>query len=697
MKKGLISMMLSITLLAAAVNPAAALAAETDSQVAETAQGQEETAQGESAPASEQEEIPQEQEEIAQEQRQSVQEQEETAEEAEEAEEPVYTAQIEPLEEALVPDDAEETSSEELFAGYIDDLFAAGSASGSVKEKKYAYSVLSGYDLNTYNYLAEQVPKIAAGELTSTIIEITSQIMGLEQTSWTAQDLGVDSIWTLDEEGKIAKDENGKPILNPEAVTKVQTITALSSKKIIKAVLSDFPYELYWYEKTSEGSKFVSFGFNTSYDKDTKTYSLRISTDARFLFEVVDDYAIDQYETDPSTGQTVRTSVENAKKIVDKYGEASDLEKLRGYKNEICDLASYNYAALSSDAVYGNPWQMLWVFDGDPDTKVVCEGYAKAFKYLCDQTDFADDISCILVSGYMESTRSAAGHMWNVVTMDDEKNYLVDVTNCDISDGPSDRVFLVGTQEERTYADGEEKSGYYFSDVNIAYYYDEETKGVFTASDLALCGHNYGEHEYESEYTVDKPATGLETGSKSIHCAVCGAIIKETIQEIPVLPGRWIKNSRGWWYRWSDGTYPAGLFMTIGGRNYYFDASGYMVSGWQKLDGSWYYFSPGGAMQTNWQKIGSYWYYFSSEGVMQKGWQKIGSYWYYFSPGGAMQKGWQKIGGHWFYFASGGAMQTGWQKIGGKWYYFAAGGSMVTGTQVIGEKTYKFSSSGALQ
>ena len=34
---------------------------------------------------------------------------------------------------------------------------------------------------------------------------------------------------------------------------------------------------------------------------------------------------------------------------------------------------------------YGDPWQLIYVFDDDPDTNVVCEGYAKAFKYEADE------------------------------------------------------------------------------------------------------------------------------------------------------------------------------------------------------------------------------------------------------------------------------------------------------------------------
>lgn len=58
------------------------------------------------------------------------------------------------------------------------------------------------------------------------------------------------------------------------------------------------------------------------------------------------------------------------------------------------------------------------------DKKVVCEGYAKAFKYLMDELD----IECILVSGVAtNSSGKEESHMWNYVRLNNEW-YGVDVT-----------------------------------------------------------------------------------------------------------------------------------------------------------------------------------------------------------------------------------------------------------------------------
>ena len=56
----------------------------------------------------------------------------------------------------------------------------------------------------------------------------------------------------------------------------------------------------------------------------------------------------------------------------------------------------------------------------------VCEGYARAFKILCDQKS----IPCVLAPGVAKNTSLSKGedHLWNEVGMDDGKWYAVDVT-----------------------------------------------------------------------------------------------------------------------------------------------------------------------------------------------------------------------------------------------------------------------------
>ena len=118
-----------------------------------------------------------------------------------------------------------------------------------------------------------------------------------------------------------------------------------------------------------------------------------------------------------------------------------DLEKLRAYANAVCGLTAYNSdAAGNPNTPYGDPWQLVYIFDGDEGTKVVCEGYSKAFKYLCDLSDFDGEVYCELMGGAIP----AGDHMWNAVRMPDGRCYPVDLTNSDGGDACNERVFPEG-------------------------------------------------------------------------------------------------------------------------------------------------------------------------------------------------------------------------------------------------------------
>ena len=62
---------------------------------------------------------------------------------------------------------------------------------------------------------------------------------------------------------------------------------------------------------------------------------------------------------------------------------------------------------------------------------------------------------------------------------------------------------------------------------------------------------------------------------------------------------------------------------------------------------------------------------------------------------GQILTGWQKMAGKWFYGEEGtGIAQTGWLKLGKTWYYLDNSGAMVTGTRNIDGKTHLFTGSG---
>ena len=297
--------------------------------------------------------------------------------------------------------------------------------------------------------------------------------------------------------------------------------------------------------------------------------------------------------------------------------------------------------------------------------------------------------------GNKETETLSAGHKWNL-------DYTIDKEATCLEDGSkSIHCSVCGAIDESTVSPIW-KTPHRYGDWKVTKAATCTEKGSREETCL-VCGVKYTEtikatgHKWKTTYTTDRKPTASSNGSKSIHCSVCGSIKPGSVQSIPRLTGSWKKDSTGWWYRWSDGTYPAGKFENIGGKTYYFNKAGYMVTGWQYIGGKWYYFNSDGAMRTGWLYDGGVWYYLNGSGVMVTGLQKIGSAMYYFNGSGAMQTGWQYIGGKWYYFNSDGAMRTGWLYDGGVWYYLNGSGVMVTGLQRIGGIGYYFNRSGAMQ
>jgi hypothetical protein len=137
---------------------------------------------------------------------------------------------------------------------------------------------------------------------------------------------------------------------------------------------------------------------------------------------------------------------------------------------------------------------------------VVCEGYAKAFKYLCDLTDFDKEIYCYLISGVLSVSGSSEGHMWNVLVMDGV-NYLVDVTNYDGNPSSRSYLFLGGA----TSYNGGEK---HLVKNEYSYTYAENQKNLFCEGYLVLASSAYHEHRYSSNW--------YSSGSQHWHQCSCG-------------------------------------------------------------------------------------------------------------------------------------------------------------------------------
>lgn len=61
----------------------------------------------------------------------------------------------------------------------------------------------------------------------------------------------------------------------------------------------------------------------------------------------------------------------------------------------------------------------------------------------------------------------------------------------------------------------------------------------------------------------------------------------------------WCLDQTGWWFQFSDGSWPKNCWAQINGKWYCFGDNGYMRSGWIEWYGKWYYTDPSGAMLVN--------------------------------------------------------------------------------------------------
>lgn len=271
---------------------------------------------------------------------------------------------------------------------------------------------LSGVERRIYQEMKDVVEKVAGGKQTSTETDL---LMEKGEMEWSVQELGLSSV----------DDEKLEDALNK----KVNEVL----DKVYTCLEMDLPFEMFW-----ANNSWSWYWYQQHTDSTVWLTNLTVSFDAS------PDYRGSSSTTvDPDKIAQANAVKGKAESIVRANAGKSDYEKLVAYRDEICALNTYNddayNALMKDDSVYGNPWQLIYVFDGNPRTNVLCEGYAKAFKYLCDLSDFNGDVACYIVEG----TEGNDNHMWNVVRMEDGKFYLADVTYSDNSQIGKDSVFMV--------------------------------------------------------------------------------------------------------------------------------------------------------------------------------------------------------------------------------------------------------------
>lgn len=358
-------------------------------------------------------------------------------------------------------------------------------------------SKLNSMEQYIYDELLENMKSVASGDISSTefTIDLSDQLKpylvstGYSNYPWkiTSESLGIDSPVLV-----LSEDEYGNRSMDYSDEAKAKLYDTV---RIVNALLYDQPYYAYWFDKT-EGYSEGNIAYLTESGNMVRLFEKKPSI--TISFTVSSDYCAVEgdtyysYRTDTARTAAPLNAAEAVGSIISQNEGKSDIEKLYSYKDTICDLTSYDHDAIYNyNTPYGDPWQLINVFDGDATTNVVCEGYSKAFQYLCDRTDFEDDIiECHTVTGTMTGGQGAGNHMWNILHMDDARNYIADITNCDT--GYHEYLFLKGAE-----SGGSVSSGYKYTNgwTDITYNYDSTTLSQYDEKELKMSELDYGDPE----------------------------------------------------------------------------------------------------------------------------------------------------------------------------------------------------------
>ena len=334
---------------------------------------------------------------------------------------------------------------------------------------------LSGNDLAVYNWLKVAISEVANGTRNRTDFVIPVSVLNNGKTSYTSEELG----------GADLSTSPGQAIFWNKFKFNLDVV--------IDALLADCPYDFYWFDKTAKCS-------SSLFSASVSTGRMWLPDNASFMVNlpVSADYSTSGY-TDTfavDTDKTIAASsaVANATAVVNS-ASGTDYDKLVYYRDWLRDELSYDHVAARTVPAYGDPWQVIRVFDNDPgNNTVVCEGYSKAFKWLCDLSNFSDSkTGCHLVSGDLgQNGNNPGGHMWNIMCMDDGKYYLVDITNYDgdveLVEPPyigydSPELFLNGYSDKLS-------ANKYKVDLKygnyLTYEYDTYALGQFSEDELAI-------------------------------------------------------------------------------------------------------------------------------------------------------------------------------------------------------------------
>lgn len=215
--------------------------------------------------------------------------------------------------------------------------------------------------------------------------------------------------------------------------------------------------------------------------------------------------------------------------------------KVKAIHDYLCNLLIYDEGTTALAKAYAHSAAGVFL---SPTKRVVCEGYAKAFKLLCQEAG----LESALVVG-----NAGGAHMWNYVKMDDGKWYVIDATWDDNSSNTPSTVYCL------TGASSRGMSGYTIEAERTIYtnfsgsFYTQN----FAAPILRRVGYESGaEDSHYHTWTIQRQkATCANYGTEYVNCSACN---EKTLQVLELINHRftnYVSDKNAGWNR--DGTMTA--------------------------------------------------------------------------------------------------------------------------------------------
>jgi len=358
---------------------------------------------------------------------------------------------------------------------------------------------LNGTDFKYYNYYCSIIKSVTAGKLTTAAKKVKVGSFAGKRT-FTAKELGVSRIGYI---------KNGEWHVTDKAMKKIsELVYPQDLTKVWFTVMTDMTSSGYWVDWYGGHTIYKA---KTPFNYTTNRITFKTTGWIQFRIPVIAEFrGSSLYKTDSKLISGANKARKNAKELVkavaedikvqypDAKGIQVDYLKLLYYGASIAELSQYDHDAAALDNPYWKgPWSLISVFDFDESTKVVCAGYARAYKYLCDLSKFNSNwIDCQIATGSAGAKDS--NHMWNIVRMNDGLNYVVDPTWMDTDDDDifKDNWFLRGDP------DGTANS---FTIEGNHRVYDDRARGALAPAERKLAEKYYYDFPSSRAIKLRKP------------------------------------------------------------------------------------------------------------------------------------------------------------------------------------------------